>query len=274
MQATINRQTKLFEYICEMKFLTNMKHFAVTLLSAAALPLCIPIEIASNAQGSEEAITIASMTIPFAYDESGEGVYNDVLNQLVKGYEGPFKVTFLPAARLDRAMKMQQTDCIYISADTDMERGENNEGYAKYRFIGPINTISIVVYTRADDPDISETEQLDNMVVASDVNLVRFINALGIQEDHKLQSQIQMIKMLAAGRADALIGYDFDLDFLTKKLNLQDQLKKASIRLDEVDDGISCLRNEKTERFFTHVTKRLKILQDNGWLDEAFKDYR
>lgn len=257
-----------------MKFLTKIKCAPVSLLIATAFAIGLTLAPTSNAQDSEQAITIASMTIPFAYDEKGEGVYNDVFDQLVKGYEGPLKVTFLPAARLDRAMKMQQTDCIYIAADTDVERGEGNEGYAKYKFIGPVNTISIVVYTRADYPDISETEQLDNLVVASDVNLVRFINALGIQEDHKLQSQIQMIKMLAAGRVDALIGYDFDLDFLTKKLDLKNQLKKASIRLDEVDDGISCLRNEKTERFFTHVTARLKILQDTGWLDEAFKDYR
>lgn len=257
-----------------MKSLTNIKRFYVSLLAVATLSSAILFNSASNAQQEADAISIASMTIPFAYDENGDGVYNDVFDQLVEGYEGPVKVTFLPAARLDRAMKLKQTDCIYISADTDRDRGDNNTGYGDYKFIGPVNTISVVVYTKASAPDISETKQLDDLIVASDVNLVRFINALGIQEDHKLQSQIQMIKMLAAGRADALIGYDFDLDFLTKKLGIRDQLKKASIRLDKVNDGISCLRNEKTERFFTHVTRRLKTLQDNGWLDEAFKDYR
>lgn len=257
-----------------MKPLTYIKPFGVCLLTAAALSLAAPFNIASRAQDTENAITVASMTIPFAYDENGEGVYNDVFNKLVEGYGGPIKVTFLPAARLDRAMKLRQTDCIYISADTDKDRGDGNTGYADYKFIGPVNTISVVVYTRDEAPDISKIEQLDNLVVASDVNLVRFINSLGIQEDHKLQSQVQMIKMLAAGRADALIGYDFDLDFLSKKIGIHRELKKASIRLDRVDDGISCLRNLKTERFFTHITERLKILQDTGWLHEAFKDYR
>lgn len=257
-----------------MKFLTNIKRLCVCLLPSAVLSLVLPFNIAAMAQDTEDAITVASMTIPFAYEESGEGVYNDVFNQLVDGFEGPIKVTFLPAARLDRAMKLKQTDCIYISAETDTDRGEGDTGYGDYKFIGPINTISVVVYTRAGAPDISDVAQLDNLVVASDVNLVRFINSLGIQEEHKLQSQIQMIKMLTAGRADALIGYDFDLDFLTKKLGVQRDLKKASIRLDVVDDGISCLRNEKTERFFNHVTGRLKTLQDTGWLEEAFKDYR
>lgn len=224
---------------------------------------------AALAQDKRPEIKIASMTIPFAYEQNGEGVYNQVFDKLIEGYDGPVKVTFLPAARLNRAMAMHTTDCIYISTGTDKNRGD-----AEYKFIGPINTVAVVAYTAADAPDITASAQLKDLSIASDVNLVRFLNSLGIEEDHKLQSQTQMIKMLAAGRIDALIGYDFDLDFLTRKLGIKNQLKKATIRLGVVDDGISCLRNGKTEAFFTHVSTRVKLLQDSGWFDEAFKEYR
>ena len=232
------------------------------------------IAVPALAQDNPPTIEIGSMTIPFAYEQNGEGVYNDVFNKLTEGYDGPINVTFLPAARLDRAMKRHSIDCVYISADTDVDRGDADDGYNDYRFIGPINTVSVVVYTAADAPDITAASQLNSLVVASDVNLVRFINSLGVEEDHKLQSQTQMIRMLAAGRVDALVGYDFDLDFLTRKLGVGDQLKKASIRLSVVDDGISCLQNEKTGRFLNHITTRIKSLREKGWFDEVFKDYR
>ena len=251
-----------------------MHRYRTNIVKIAAIALGVSLGGATQAQGTPPTIDIASMTIPFAYEENGDGVYNDIFNKLVEGYDGPIKVTFLPAARLDRAMKQRQTDCIYISADTDRDRGDANAGYVDYKFIGPINTISVVVYTGAQVPDIVEPAQLNDLVVASDINLVRYINSIGIQEDHKLQSQTQMIKMLAAGRVEALIGYDFDLDFLTRKLGVKDQLKKATIRLNEVDDGMSCLQNEKTRSFVNHITARTKQLQDSGWFDEVFKDYR
>jgi len=266
----------MLRYISPMSKSTNtairctMRSISAAILSSTLLTAPTLAQDATV----QPSIDIASMSIPFAYEENGDGVYNDIFDKLVEGYSGPTKVTFLPAARLDRAMKQRQTDCIYISADTDKNRGNEDSGYADYKFIGPINTISVVAYTMAGAKDITEPAQFNDLVVASDVNLVRFINSLGIEEDLKLQSQTQMIKMLAAGRVDALIGYDFDLDFLTKKMGVSNKLRKATIHLDEVDDGISCLRNEKTAAFVDHVTKRIKLLSDSGWFDEVFKDYR
>ena len=259
-----------------MKNSTDTLNRCIVLFTASAVLSGVIMTAPTVAQGTNAPppIDIASMSIPFAYEENGDGVYNDIFDKLLEGYSGPTKITFLPAARLDRAMKQRSTDCIYISADTDRNRGDEGSGYADYKFIGPINTISIVAYTMADAKDITEPSQFKGLVVASDVNLVRFINSIGIQEDLKLQSQTQMIKMLAAGRVDALIGYDFDLDFLTKKMNVRNKLRKATIHLDEVDDGISCLQNEKTAAFVNHVTKRMKLLRDRGWFDEVFKDYR
>ncbi len=259
-----------------MKTKADTKDLRTALLAATAILSGVFSTAPTIAQDTNAVppIDVASMTIPFAYEENGDGVYNDIFDKLVEGYSGPINVTFLPAARLDRAMQMHRTDCIFISADTDRNRGSEGSGYSDYRFIGPINTVSVVVYTMADTPDITEPSQLNDLVVASDFNLARFINSLGIHEDLKLQSQTQMIKMLAAGRVDALIGYDFDLDFLTKKMGVRKQLKKATIRLDEVDDGISCLQSDKTAAFINHITKRMKLLRDSGWFDEVFKDYR
>lgn len=219
-------------------------------------------------------ISVASMSIPFAYEQQGNGVYNQIYDKLTEGYEGPVRVTFLPPNRLSRAIQTRQTDCIYIATDAMASHNATDSSYRDLEFIGPVNQVSVVVYTMADTPDITEKSQLAGMKVASDVNLVPFISSLGIKDDFHLQSQLQMLEMLVAGRVDALIGYDFDLDFLSKKQGVRDKLRKASIRLDTVGDGFACFKNEKTARFRSHLKSRLKTLTDSGWLDEALKDYR
>ncbi len=225
------RQNELARYIHVMMTSFIIRHSISNCLRAAASVLLACVAVPALAQDTPPSIEIASMTIPFAYEQNGEGVYNDVFNKLVEGYDGAINVTFLPAARLNRAMELRTTDCIYIAANTDVGRSYEEPDEREYIFIGPVNTIAVVAYTAADAPDITKASQLNELVIASDVNLVRFINSIGIEEDHKLQSQTQMIKMLAAGRVGALIGYDFDLDFLTKKLVLRISLKNRPFGL-------------------------------------------
>lgn len=235
------------------------------------------IEVIANeetASFSHVDISVGSMSIPFAYEQNGDGVYNQIFNRLVEGYEGRIDITFFPSNRLSRAVEARQIDCLYIATETIANNGDANSPYRELEFIGPVNLVSVVVYLPADAADITEIDQLKGLSIASDVNLVPFVNDLGIQEDFDLQSQIQMIEMLVAGRVDALIGYDFDLDFLTRKQGVRGQLKKASIKLLTIGDGIACFSNEKIKPFRDHMKARLKDMTDSGWLDEALKDYR
>lgn len=226
------------------------------------------------APGTQADVAIGSMSIPFAYEQNGAGVYNQIFDKLVEGYQGNIDVTFYPSNRLSRAVETRQIDCLYIATENVANNGGANSPYRELEFIGPVNLVSVVVYLPASSDDITNIDQLDGLKIASDVNLVPFINGLGIQEDFDLQSQLQMIEMLVAGRVDALIGYDFDLDFLTKKQGVRNQLKKASIRLLTIGDGIACFSNEKMKPFRDHMKAQLKQMSDSGWLDEALKDYR
>lgn len=224
--------------------------------------------------GVQPTIDVASMSIPFAYEQNGTGVYNQIYDKLIEGYGGGTNVTFFPSNRLTRALQLRQTDCVYIATENITNQGDSASAYRDLEFIGPVNTVSVVVYLPRSAPDITSIEQLEGKKIASDVNLVSFINSLGIQDDFHLQSQIQMIEMLVAGRVDALIGFDFDLDFLSKKQGVRDQLKKATIRLDTIGDGIACFKDDKTTQFRAHLRQRLKELSDSGWLDDALMDYR
>ncbi len=220
------------------------------------------------------AVSVASMSIPYAYEQNGAGVYNQIYDKMLEGYEGAVEVTFFPSNRLNRALRRRETDCVYIATENISAPAIEGEPEESLDFIGPVNTVSVVVYLNEEAPDIRDVEQLKGLKVASDVNLVTLINSVGIQEDFSLQSQIQMLEMLVAKRVDALVGFDFDLDFLSKKQGISHQLKKATIRLEQMNDGFACFENARTANFRQHLRDRLEYLTKSGWLDEVLKDYR
>ena len=230
----------------------------------------------AQAEGNEEpkGISIGSMSIPFAYEENGDGVYNEILDQLIAGYPGKVKATFFPSNRLDRAIEARQVDCTYITTANIAKNAPEDSAYRDMRFVGPVNTVSVVIYVQHDADNITDLSQLKGLRVASDVNLVPLANRLGIDEDFALQSQLQMIEMLVADRVDVLIGYDFDLDFLTRKQGVRDRLKKSPVKLWTIGDGIACFDNDKNALFLDHIEQRFKEISDSGWLDEALKEYR
>lgn len=242
-----------------------------------SLLLCVSASAAASQVSISESepsdISIASMEIPIAYEENGTGVYNDVLKKLTEGYAGDINTSFYPAARFARIMSERSTDCAYIA--TDSLNVWESEGVMpeELEFVGPVNTLYIVVYIPSDAPDVTTLEEVKQLNVASDVNLLDIIHALGIQETLALQSQVQMLNLLAVKRINGLIGYDFDLDFLSKELGHSDKMKKASIRLDSLTDGVLCFKTEKTAAFRAHLRDRLSMLEDSGWLKEAFAEY-
>ncbi len=251
----------------------KLQRYMALAILASAINMLFSRDILSQEAATPD-INVGSMSIPFAYEQNGSGVYNTIYNKLLEGYSGEVKTTFLPSNRLTRALVNRQMDCMYIATDRIVSKGEDGSAYRDLDFIGPVNTISVVAYLPKSSPDITDVDQLKGLKIASDVNLVDFLDQLGVEDDFHLQSQLQMIDMLVAGRVDALIGFDFDLDFLSKKRGVRDQLKKATIRLDSMGDGIACFDNPKTTEFRAHIRKRLQDITDSGWLDDTLKDYR
>lgn len=226
------------------------------------------------ADDSAQDIKVASMEIPYVYQEKGSGVYNHVLNRLIDGYGGTVQTIFYPSARYNKVMIGRAADCDYIATDALDRWQEHGVKPSELEFIGPINTLSVVVYIPADAADVTTVAEIQKLSIASDVNLLQTIHQHGIQEVFALQDQRQMLKLVAIKRIQGLIGYDFDLNFLSHHMGLRKKLKKASVILDTVDDGIVCFKNENTAAFRTHLRSRLDEISDSGWLDELFSRYR
>lgn len=224
-------------------------------------------------QETSPTISIVSMEIPKAYTPNGDGVYNRVFDELVKGYDGNIDIGFYPSARFNRIMSTRGGDCDYIATDNTSRWQSSGISPDELEFIGPINQLHVVAYIPIDAKDVRSPDDLKGLSLASDVNLLDTIHGLGIKETFALQSQPQMLSLLAVNRIEAMIGYDFDLDFLSREMGLTDKVKKASLRLSTVSDGLVCFKTERTEQFRAHVRERFEVLSESGWLAEAFADY-
>ncbi|MCK0068183.1 transporter substrate-binding domain-containing protein [Kordiimonas laminariae] len=227
----------------------------------------------TSADDTSATINIASLEIPYAYEENGVGVYHKVLEELTKGYDGNYNITFYPSARLTRLMINRDLDCNYISTGA-LDAWENNGITAdELAFVGPIRELFVTVYVPASSPVPMSIEELRNLRLASDVNLLRVIRKYGLKEDFSLQSQVQMLNLLSIGRIEALVGFDFDLDTLAPRLGVSDKITKTDIKLDKLVDGIICFKNEKTAPFLAHLQSRLKEITESGWLDAEFDKF-
>ena len=105
-------------------------------------------------------ISIASMEIPLAYEENGSGVYNNVLDKLTQGYQGNIQTSFYPAARFDRVMAGRSADCAYIATDSLNVWEAEGVMPEELEFIGPVNTLYVVVYIPSDATDVTTIEQV------------------------------------------------------------------------------------------------------------------
>ena len=253
-----------------MKFINYIYNM---LALVCGLMLTISVSSFADEKADHVDISIASMEIPLAYEENGNGVYNDVLDRLTEGYQGNIQTSFYPAARFSRVMSGRGADCAYIATDSLNVWEAEGVMPEELEFVGPINTLYVVVYIPSDAPDVTIIEEVKQLNLASDINLLGVIHQLGIKENLALQSQVQMLNLLAINRINGLIGYDFDLDFLSRELGLSGKMKKASVRLGSLTDGILCFKTEKTAVFRAHLRRQLSEIEASGWLKEAFADY-
>jgi hypothetical protein len=217
-------------------------------------------------------ITVSAQEIPMAYWQGGDGHYNKIFDLMVDGYGGTVKTTFLPSERSIRMFVSKEADCSYIHTSNLSQYNDLGINPNNLIFIGPINEINVTAYVQTGSDDIKALEDLKGKTFAADVNLVDFIRSQGVKESMALQSQVQMIELLAKGRVDALVGWDYDLDLLVKKLNLEDKLQPTSMNLDPLVDGMVCHRNDKTKEFVKAAQTQLNHATSNGTLAAIFNE--
>jgi ABC-type amino acid transport substrate-binding protein len=244
-----------------MRFPTKLK-----IAASAAILLAPPTPLQAQDQTTDKSgkyptIKIGSQEIPKGYWEGGNGDYNKILDYLLEGYPGKVEVTFLPSTRLTKFFEEGDLDCTYVSTDSLREGAE---------FIGPVNTISVTAYTRNELPDITKPEELKNIPFAIDVNLVGVAERNKLEPAMSLQSQEQMVDLLVKGRIDALVGYDYDLDLLTKEMKHTDKLKKTSIVFYELKDGMSCHATDRTKLFRDTVKQNISEAHAEGFFKAIF----
>lgn len=222
----------------------------------------------SNDSARDPAITIASVDAAPVYSENGTGAFNKILHKLIEGYGGPVNIVFYPTERLRRDNDLTKARCLYIITENV---SANRSRRVEREFIGPINKIALVVYTRKDLPEVQTIEDLSQLSIATDAHVAKAINRMGIKETFAIHGQSRLIDMLMKGRVSALIGFDYGLDMVIKSSNNGTSVKKNNLRLTEMNTGLRCNQNEHTKPFSKHVKMKLQSIKDSGWLSETLK---
>ncbi len=235
--------------------------------------LCSAAPKSENAGRKPPAISITSMEIPYAYTEDGSGVYHTILNKLSEGYDNNIDITFMPSARFDRALHERKSDCYYISTDNQASLAEDGIDLNDLEFIGPIKDLKIMAYIPKGNPIPKSTDDLKSLRLIIDVNLQQAMLKHGLHTKFMLQDQKRMIKMLAMKRAEAMIGFNFDIDLIGAQLGLTNAIQETPVVLRTMTDGILCYKTQNSSIFRQHLRTQMKKLNETGWIKEAFDNF-
>ncbi len=244
----------------------------LTRISAAGLAVLMSAfgAYAFGQQGSGAAdaptMRIVSLEIPYTYQPGGSGPYNQVFDRLVDGYAGDVVVDFLPSGRARRTFLEPDRHCLFVSTDSFMDPDAPG---STVEFIGPVLTLSVTAYVRADGPPLSAPADLRTTPFAIDVNLRRIAREHGLEPLFSIQDQVQMVELLTQGRVEALVGFDYDLELISNRLNVRDKVRPTALVFETTSDGITCKTTPETAAFRALLRKNLDVISSSGWLEKT-----
>jgi polar amino acid transport system substrate-binding protein len=199
------------------------------------------------------------------------GIDVDLLKEISKKIHVNFKIRRLPWARCLEFMRSGQADIITGLAYTP-ERAQ----YILYSKI-PYYTAAPAFYLRKGKGHLIKAyEDLYQFTIGYSINSAYFepFNSDTKLKKFGVSTENQLIKMLARGHIDAIIGTDCNVEYDIAKLGLKDKIEKARYIPDKkiaLHVGIS-KKSGLSERY-GELNRILKELLKDGTIDRIAEKY-
>ena len=161
-------------------------------------------------------------------DETSECKYSgidvDLLKEIAKRLKVTFKIRRLPWARCLVFMETGQADLITGLAYTPEREQYINYSKVPYYIVSPAFFVQ-----KGKGHLIKRYSDLYNYTIGHSINSAYFepFNSDTALKKHAVPTEIQLIKMLAHGRLDVVIGTDSNVKYDIAKLGLKEKIEAA-----------------------------------------------
>ena len=199
------------------------------------------------------------------------GIDVDIFKELEKRLDLKVNFALYPWTRSLKYMKIGKSDII-----SGIAKRENRTEYLKY-IEKPYYSCSTVFYVqKGNATKIKKYEDLNNRLIGYVDNSAYFLKFDNDKSLNKiaLSKEQQLIKMLAIGRLDVIIGTDCQADYDISRLGYSKELEKAEYKPgNSVDLYFAISKNSKYIKDFNKISKVLTKIIDEGIPKKIAKKY-
>ncbi|MBW1898484.1 MAG: amino acid ABC transporter substrate-binding protein [Deltaproteobacteria bacterium] len=210
---------------------------------------------------------IADKTSEYQYS----GIDLDLLKEVTKRLNVTFKIKHLPWARCLDFMKSGKADIITGLAYTP-ERAQ----YIRYSAI-PYYVASPAFYLQKGKGHlIKKYEDLNPFTIGYSINSAYFepFNSDKALKKFGVSTEVQLIKMLAYGHIDVIIGTDCNVEHDIAKLGLKNKIEKAHYIPDKkIELYIGISKKSEFSKRYDELNRIIKELVETGSVDKISKKY-
>lgn len=211
---------------------------------------------------------IYAINLEHRLNTAGTGGYNHLLDA-IRSQGLDFELSILPLKRWYYRTKTEVDGCFFPVSVNAMETYD--PAYKKARFVvsEPIDRITLHVFTAPSRPLITHLSQLEGMRVAAwkSNDSSPYIDTLKVYVDESRDESSQL-KMLYAGRLDAIIGFAPDVPIAAERLQLPPPHYDENLALLR-DEGASlvCHDTAKNQLLINQFNRALIGLKKSGELN-------
>lgn len=203
--------------------------------------------------------------LPHFFHPKNQGFYNKIYNRIVKNLPQKPNLLYLPPRRASQMFVRQGVDCIFIASKkrySDMQRFKDMPPII---YSDTINKSAKRVYSLKGSTLFSDTESLMNKKLLADVGAGSIdmlyeavpLNAK-IMHSESIKSSIEMLR---AGRVDAVIAYELDMEaYLQANDDGNDLQSDPNFVLQTGESVIACWDKSKTKRFLKRINVEISTL--------------
>lgn len=235
----------------------------------AALVLFFLITEVHSSPVSSDAVQVYAYELDYRLSENGTTQYNLLLKHIIdKGLN--IKALVRPLPRTHRKILSDTNACVFPAAINSLKKiwPELND----YNLIKsyPIDRISLRVFTKTNNPIITNLKQLDGKRLA-------YWNGLTIEQLIPPELSLTLettpneevrVKMLEANRIDAILGFIPDVLLAAEDLELNLPKYDKNLALFHEAVSLICHENEKTTHLIEQFNKIISDMKKTGKLKE------
>lgn len=203
------------------------------------------------AHAEDDTLNVAAFKIANVLEPDGTGAYDKLFAEVAQKTGITFKIQVLPIARARESYAQGRYDCL-VPLDTAFE-ARHQDHFTSV----PLYEANLYAITRKSDAIVQTVQELKSLSVAGELGVPYTLEIDALIKTNKNPSLSGAIRMLQAGRVDAIVAYTPDVQELIDHDQITDIHYDPTSPIATYYDALTCQPTEKNLELLDKINHAL-----------------